>query len=349
MNIVVFVGSRANLGRLESLIKELKNHLEFKVYVIGACTLDQVDHDIDLDYYIHADMYRDIYGNRAKSSSMITMSMIDWLGYYKMDMAICHGDRFETLGFAIACNYSKIPLMHMEAGDMSYIDNDTRWAITSLSSFHMATTFTSYARLKDQKIFNPYHVGSPIVDYILNNEFKVSTTNHHVLIAYNPTDPSEFEDFLEIIEILVVRYKTIKFIWINPNIDPGNKMIVSEILNSARENCNIEYIKNVCHEKYIELMANSICVIGNSSSGIREGCVLGVYNLLYGYRQGTREVFSNTYNFKCRVSFVNEFDNIITDYTLNGLHRKKYNDQLGKGDTCKKVAQILLEIGGLKK
>jgi UDP-N-acetylglucosamine 2-epimerase len=100
MNIVVFVGSRANLGRLESLIKELKNHLEFKVYVIGACTLDQVDHDIDLDYYIHADMYRDIYGNRAKSSSMITMSMIDWLGYYKMDMAICHGDRFETLGFA---------------------------------------------------------------------------------------------------------------------------------------------------------------------------------------------------------------------------------------------------------
>ena len=349
MNIVVFLGSRANLGRLESLIKELKKHLELYVFVIGACTLDQVDHEIDLEYYIQADMYRDNYGNRAKSSSLITLSTVDWLGHYKMDLAICHGDRFETLGFAIACNYSNVPLIHMEAGDMSNVDNDTRWAISTLASYHMATTFLSYSRLKSQRIFNPYHVGSPIVDYILGNEFKVSSSNHHVLIAYNPVNIKEFMEFLKIIEILVVRYKTINFIWINPNIDPGNKIMVKEISICAKENCNINSIKNVSHEDYIGLMANAICIIGNSSSGIREGCVLGVSNLLYGTRQGNREIFPNTNNFYCETSYINAFDNIIDEYKLKGLNRLPYNGQLGQGDTCKKVIDIILEIGDKKR
>jgi UDP-hydrolysing UDP-N-acetyl-D-glucosamine 2-epimerase len=343
-NVVVFVGSRANNGRLNSLIKELQISKEFEVHVIGACSLNQIEHDLVLDYYIHADMYNDTPGNRGKTISMVISSMVDWLGFWKMDYAICHGDRFETLGFAIACNYSQVPLVHMEAGELSNTDNDTRWAISELSQHHMANSFNSYSRLVKMLKYNPHRVGSPIADYILNGEFKKGEYDH-VLIVYNPVSSKETDEFVKVIMDVVFQHSDIDFIWVNPNIDPGNKDLIMNIRHQVEAYPNLFYVKNLTQNKYIQLIMDSILMLGNASSGIHEGCVLGVPNLMYGVRQGCRELFQNSRNYYCYTSITNDIDLVLDSYKKDGLHRYKYKGELGRGDCSKKVVDYLIQLG----
>ena len=78
-----------------------------------------------------------------------------------------------------------------------------------------------------------------------------------------------------------LKYKKI-ILW--PNSDAGSEMI-SRIVRQYREKKlinNTRFIKNVSIETYVNLLKNCKCLIGNSSSAIREGafiekCALSKY------------------------------------------------------------------------
>jgi UDP-hydrolysing UDP-N-acetyl-D-glucosamine 2-epimerase len=345
-NVVLFVGSRANYGRLISLIDALNKDQEINVYIIGACTLNKVKHNIGLDLYIHADMYDcDLPGNRANTIAMVSMATTQWLMSNKMDIAVVHGDRFECLGFAIAVNMNEVPLIHMEAGDITNIDNEVRWAISQLSQFHMCNCYDSYNRMRmeSNKRYNPYNVGSTIVEYIQKGEFKHKEL-HHVLVLYNPVNENEFEEFIKVIGTLVKDYPDIIFKWVNPNIDPGNKKMVEKIKHVWQTHLNLDYIPNLELDDYIQSMADSIFMIGNTSSGIKEGYVLGVPYLMYGGRQGNREVFLNTMDFHCISSILETAREYLDQYRINGLSRFPYRGELGKGNTSKDVIDLIKSL-----
>lgn len=342
-NVVFFIGSRANYGRLISVIEEFKKDKEIEVYIIGACTFNQVSHKLHIDHYISADMYRDVPGNRANTISLVAMNTTAWLMSNKMDYAIVHGDRFECLGFAIAANSNEVPLIHMEAGETTKIDNDTRWAITALSKIHMCPTFISYSRMSGRNMYEPHNVGSPVVDYINDMNFE-KTEKKQILILYNPNTMVEFEDFIYIIEHLIIKFFDFNFVWVNPNIDPGNKDMVNKIKHLWQTHINIEFVKNLDLDQYLNLLYNSIFMIGNSSSGIKEGHVLGVPYLMYGTRQGARQVFYNTESFYDKKKILERASDIIRSYISAGLIRYKYDGILGNGDTSKKVLEIVKKV-----
>jgi GDP/UDP-N,N'-diacetylbacillosamine 2-epimerase (hydrolysing) len=344
--IVIFVGSRANHGRLISLIKALEE--EFNVYIIGACTLDKVEHSLATNLYIHADMYDDIPGNKATTISLVAITATTWLMGKGIDLAIVHGDRFECLGFAIAVNANGIPLIHMEAGEITNIDNDVRWAISALSKYHLCPTVMSTNRmLSPTGLYNPYFVGSPIVDYIKQRNFK-SKKPHHILILYNPVTNKEFFGFSEYIEDLILAYSNTLFKWVNPNIDPGNREIVRKMHQIEKSYRKLEFLKNLNQDDYLQLITDSIFMTGNTSSGIKEGYVLGVPFLMYGTRQGNREVFANTQSFYTKSSILKEAKSYLTHYKQNSreleLNRVAYKGELGKGNCVKKVIEF---IGGV--
>jgi UDP-N-acetylglucosamine 2-epimerase len=55
----------------------------------------------------------------------------------------------------------------------------------------------------------------------------------------------------------------------------------------------IHFYRNFPPEDYVKVLANCACVVGNSSSGIREGAFLGVPTVNIGNRQARRERGAN--------------------------------------------------------
>ena len=80
-------------------------------------------------------------------------------------------------------------------------------------------------------------------------------------------------------------------VWLWPNVDAGSDDI-SKGLRMYRERHkpkNIHFYKNFAVEDYARLLHNCACLIGNSSSALREGAFLGVPAVNIGTRQQGRE------------------------------------------------------------
>ena len=125
-----------------------------------------------------------------------------------------------------------------------------------------------------------------------------------------------------------------------PNIDAGTDFIskeIRELMNSKRTN-RISAYKNFSPEDYIKLIFNSKCLVGNSSSGIRESSYMGLPVVNIGKRQQFRERGKNV------IDVGNSETNIIkaVNYQLKkGRYKKEFI--YGKGGAGKKILKILLK------
>ena len=77
----------------------------------------------------------------------------------------------------------------------------------------------------------------------------------------------------------------------------------------------INFYKNFTPEDYLKLVKNSECLIGNSSSGIRECSYLGIPFVNIGNRQNNREIGNNV--FQAKVNYKDILKKIL-------LAEKKY-------------------------
>ena len=98
-------------------------------------------------------------------------------------------------------------------------------------------------------------------------------------------------------------------------------------------------IKTLEFDKYISLLNYSACIVGNSSSGIREACVLGIPAISIGYRQNNRVISNNTI-------ILEELTEKSFEIALNTIYGKKFEkDYLyGNGDFLKKFKLFLDKI-----
>jgi len=335
-NIIIFIGSRSNYGRLYPLIKGLMEKNVYHITLIKACTGMLVEFEEEILKHpkvniinIEADMYNDTTNNMAMTVSLVAIQMSNIYKNNHYDTAIVHGDRFETLGFAIATSLQNIPMVHMEAGEYSgNIDNKIRWAISCLADMQLTPTVTSNKKLSTISLFNSHFVGSPEVEYVLKNKERFENDKTYigpyVVVNYNPTtNKKELEGLLNFIT-MTIKESCIKVYWLNPNLDPGNKDIVKFIhrIESSWRSKKFHFVKNLEMDNYLSLLANSICLIGNASSGLKECAALGIPYLLYNTRQQNREKDNNTIVLKSHNHLKKEFMKCYrnkTKYLYNGL------------------------------
>ena len=126
-----------------------------------------------------------------------------------------------------------------------------------------------------------------------------------------------------------------------PNIDAGSDIISKQlrILRENKKNDNISFFKNFSPENYIKLIFNSECLVGNSSSGIRESSFLSIPVVNIGSRQKNREQGFNVINVRYNK---NEIYNAI----LKQMKKKKIKKSYiyGNGFAYKKIIKILIQI-----
>jgi UDP-N-acetylglucosamine 2-epimerase len=128
-----------------------------------------------------------------------------------------------------------------------------------------------------------------------------------------------------------------------PNSDAGADKISAEIRKFREKNKNLnnfKFIINLPTEIYIHLMNLTLCLIGNSSSGIREGSYIGTPVVDIGNRQKGREHGSNIINVKS--NDIKSLENAIKFQIKKGKYKSV--NIYGNGKASLKMIKILKKI-----
>ena len=127
----------------------------------------------------------------------------------------------------------------------------------------------------------------------------VDSSRPYIVVLQHPVTTEYGDGLTQVRETLTAIEQVgrwgMQVIWLWPNVDAGSDDI-SKGLRIFRERANpgyIHFFRNFAAEDYACLINNAACLVGNSSSGIREGAFLGVPCVNIGSRQRARERGAN--------------------------------------------------------
>ena len=363
------VTARPSYSRIKTALQAIKDHpeLELQLVVAASALLDRYGNAVD---FIQADGfsitekdYNVLEGNTsttmAKTTGLGIMELATAFDNLKPNIVCTIGDRYETMATAIAASYMNIPLCHIQGGEVTgNIDEKVRHAITKLADLHLVANQDAQQRLiklgeeedtifitgcpsidiaedirnKPELDFNPcekYGGVGPIID---SSEDYIVVLNHPVT--------TEFEQAFSQTDVLLKAIHKLNkpTFWFWPNVDAGSDGTSSAIrsFREIKQPQNMHFFKNMEGRDFLRLLANSNCLIGNSSVGIRECSHLGVPVVNIGTRQNRRQRGQNVID-------INYIENEITEAINFQVKHGKYTPQniYGNGQSGKGIADIL--------
>jgi UDP-hydrolysing UDP-N-acetyl-D-glucosamine 2-epimerase len=113
-----------------------------------------------------------------------------------------------------------------------------------------------------------------------------------VMVSQHPVTTEYGEGERQITEtLLAVQDVGLPVIVFWPNADAGSEDIARGMrkFREHRNDSRMHFFKNLPAETYIRLMMRTACLVGNSSSAIREGAFIGVPSVNIGTRQQSRQ------------------------------------------------------------
>lgn len=368
--ICVVVASRANYGRVKPVLIAIREHkdLELQLIVGASMLLDRYGMAVNVveqDGFIpNKRIYYMLEGEslstQAKSTGMGIIELATAFEELKPDVVITVADRFETMATAIAASYLNIPLAHIQGGEITgNIDETVRHAITKLSHYHFPSTEESKNRLlkMGEEEWRVLKSGCPSIDTLMQQSLDVADCAEdirqgvgnpidirkpYILVAQHPVTSEYGEGYVQIMETLnaLKRFSEQKIVlW--PNIDAGSDKVSKgiRVFREINRELPFRYFKNFPPEVYNRLLANAACLVGNSSSFIREGSFLGTPAVIVGDRQEGREHGDNI----VRVDNVGEeIYNAVAKQIAHG----KYPSQtiFGNGTAGIQIADYLSKV-----
>jgi UDP-hydrolysing UDP-N-acetyl-D-glucosamine 2-epimerase len=371
--ICVFVGSRANYSSIKSVMKAVKAHpkLELQVVLGASAILERfgkvknlINEDgFEADAIFHNIIEGDNPATMAKSTGLGLIDASTIFNNLKPDMLVVVGDRYEMMSVTLAAAYMNIRISHTMGGEVTgTIDESIRHAITKFAHIHFPANEDSRQRIikmgEDEKyVFN---VGCPRTDLVAeelqNNSYEVlkdifeiyggvgntlNLSQPYLLVSQHSVttefghNRKQIEETLKALEDL--QMPTI-MLW--PNSDAGGDEI-SKGIRIFRESKNPKWLhmfKNLPTHIYIHLMNTTSCLIGNSSSGVREGAFIGTPVVNIGTRQNKRLRTNNV----IQVDY--DTKDIVVAIKAQIEHGKyESSDIYGDGTAGKKIANILVD------
>ena len=135
-----------------------------------------------------------------------------------------------------------------------------------------------------------------VPEYVKNMDKK-----SYFVILFHPETLTNINVLDQVNELLnaIKRYSQYKYVFLGTNADTYSDIIRKRIKDYVDENSNAVYIENLHTDAYHYMLKNSICLIGNSSSGIIEAPSLGIYTINIGDRQKGRVRGNSVIDVKC--------------------------------------------------
>lgn len=352
--IVLVSTNRADYDHLFWLYKELKNVNKFHVSFLIS---DKVDKTKDKIKYKSFKLK--ILGDKPNQTLNIIGDAVKLFSkkFTKIipDLVIILGDRYEILSAAISASILKIPIAHLNGGEVTIgaYDDWIRHSVSKMSSLH----FVANKKYKDRVIQlgenknTIFAVGGLSVDNIVKTKLitklelekllKIKLFKKNLLVTYHPEtlEKNTLGHFKELLKVLN-NFKDKLIIFTMPNNDTGNLLIHKLIKKFVKKNKNSKYFVSLGRLKYLSLAKYSDMVVGNSSSGLLEMPYLSKISINIGLRQGGRMTEETVINSKSNSKDI--FKAIKKGYSyLDNSNKFKLNYFYGKGNSAKKIALIL--------
>lgn len=353
--IVFITGTRADYGKLKSIIKILSEQNEFEVYiyVTGMHLLEEYGNtyrEIEKDGFENIFLSQPIKQN-VTMDEMLAYNILQFSSFIKEikpNMIFIHGDRVEAMTGAIVGAMNNIYVSHIEGGEISgTIDESIRHSISKLANFHFVSNYEAKKNLiqmgeDEEKIFV---VGSPDIDIMIKNNYDINEIKNnydikfkeYAILIYHPvtTEIDRLKIYIKNVVDSVISSKK-NYIVIYPNNDTGTEIIKKE-LTRLEKNEHFKIFPSIRFEYFLTLLKNANFVIGNSSLGIRESGVYGIPTINIGTRQNGR------YNKKVQKNICNVSENKeeILQCIKNISDYRFMINYFGNGDSDKKILEIL--------
>lgn len=353
-------------------------NIDLEVYAGAATLLDKFGNAAKLieseGFEITARYYMLVEGETPETMALSTglgiMKLTDIFMNRKPDMVVTVGDRFETMSTTIAAAYLNIHLVHTMGGEVSgTIDESIRHAITKFAHIHFPANEDARKRIiklgeREEHVFN---VGCPRIDEVKKiidanrsgdkineGEFwekykgvgsqNFSVNNDEFLLVMQHPVTTEFNEnrtnMREILAALNELKKPTIMLW--PNADAGSDEISKEIRTFREKNKPdgwLHIFKNLPMDVFVRLMDQCSVMMGNSSSQLREGAIVGVPAIDIGSRQQARLKGENI------MEVSPDKDEILAAIKTQLAHGKYDGDPLyGDGFAGEKIAKILSTI-----
>lgn len=324
--ICIILTTRGNYAKMKGVMQEIQNTplLELQLILAGGAILDRyglsakelVNSEFRVDRLIHFMVEGENPIAMAKSSGMAVIEFSTAFENLQPDVVIIIADRFECLSIAMAAGYMNIPLAHVEGGEVSgSIDESVRHAITKLSHLHFPATRDSAERIKKlgEDPSTIFHIGCTSLDIIAKVDIDnlkplmllqkksgvgpvVDLKRPYLVVIQHPVTTEYEKNHSNVKETIeAIKELQMNTVWIWPNMDAGSDGI-SKGIRMFRENSKpdfIHFFKSLPIEYFAPLLNNAACILGNSSSGIRESAFLGIASVNIGTRQSGRERSKN--------------------------------------------------------
>lgn len=316
--IGVVTTSRADYSHLYWPLRELAAdpRIELGVFVLGphlspqfGNTIAEIERDgFPIRARIECLLSSDSDTGMAKTIGIAIQSLADALTAWRPDLLLLIADRYEMLAPAAAAVALRIPIAHIEGGEISQgaIDDQVRNAITKLAHIHFTSTETARRRViaMGEEAWRVHRAGAPSLDHLrrsklLNRKVLEERLGLHfepptILVAWHPVtilrDTNAEADAL--FRGLGVAEGQLIFVY--PNTDAGSYALIERTRSLANKRENTHIFINLDAVTYWSLLGQVDAMVGNSSSGIMEAASFGLPVVNVGIRQQGRERARNT-------------------------------------------------------
>jgi UDP-hydrolysing UDP-N-acetyl-D-glucosamine 2-epimerase len=316
--IGVITTSRADYSHLYWPLRELSAHpqVELAVFALGAhlspefgSTLKEIERDgFPIQARIECLLSSDTDTGMAKTIGLAILGLADALTAWRPDILLLIADRYEMLAPASVALAMRIPIAHIEGGEISQgaIDDQVRNAITKLAHIHFTSTPTARRRViaMGEEPGRVHHAGAPSLDHLsrsqlldraaLESKLGIKLTSPTILAAWHPVtilhDPNAEADAL----FAALAEAPGQVIFVYPNSDAGSHALIERTRTLAATRAQTHVFINLDAVTYWSLLGQVDCMIGNSSSGIMEAASFALPVVNVGIRQQGRERAPNT-------------------------------------------------------
>ena len=313
--ILFLTGTRADFGKIKSLIQSLEQHSNFEVFVFVTGMHLQWEYGytlLEIERCNFSNVHT--FGNHTHETTMdLTLAKtIEGLSEYikkvNPDLIVVHGDRVETLAGAIVGSLNNILVAHIEGGEISgTVDELIRHSVSKLSHIHFVSNIEAARRLEqmgeiDKSIFV---IGSPDIDLMFSKDLPALSEvkeyyeipfEDFAVAMFHPVT-TEAEDMKEYAQNFVqaLLKDAHNYVMIYPNNDLGRSFILKEYMK-LKGNERFRVIPSLRFEYFLSLLKEAQFIIGNSSAGIREAPYYNKAIINIGTRQQNRSRQSHIVN-----------------------------------------------------
>jgi UDP-hydrolysing UDP-N-acetyl-D-glucosamine 2-epimerase len=311
--IAVITSSRADYSHLYWPLRDLSENenVDLKIIALGSHlspefgnTVEEiVDDGFQIESRIECLLSSDSDVGMAKTIGIATLSLADLFGQMRPHLLLLIADRYEMLAPASVALALRIPIAHIEGGEISEgaIDDAVRNALTKFSHIHFTSTHAARERViaMGEEEWRVHRAGAPSLDHLrrrtllgreqLEERLALNLRTHTILVVYHPMTIAR--DTLEEVDAVFMALESLtdQILFCYPNADAGSRALIDRTKSFLTRRGHGKLFTNLDTMTYLSLLRQVDMLVGNSSSGIMEAASFSLPAVNVGLRQQGRE------------------------------------------------------------